>query len=111
MLIDADYSQIELRVLAHMSKDENMIDAFKNNYDIHAITASQILNIPINMINQEMRFRAKAVNFGILYGMSAFSLSQDLKISVYDAQKYIDRYLSHYQGVDVFMKNIVENNL
>lgn len=109
LLIDADYSQIELRVLAHMSKDENMIDAFKNNYDIHAITASQILNIPINMINQEMRFRAKAVNFGILYGMSAFSLSQDLKISVYDAQKYIDRYLSHYQGVDVFMKNIVEN--
>lgn len=109
LLIDADYSQIELRVLAHMSNDVNMIEAFNNHNDIHAITASQILNIPINFVNSEMRFRAKAVNFGILYGMSAFSLSQDLKISVYDAQKYIDRYLNHYQGIEKYMKNLVES--
>lgn len=86
-----------------------MIEAFNNHNDIHAITASQILNIPINFVNSEMRFRAKAVNFGILYGMSAFSLSQDLKISVYDAQKYIDRYLNHYQGIEKYMKNLVES--
>lgn len=107
VLIAADYSQIELRVLAHVSKDENMINAFKNDEDIHALTASQILNIPLSMITHEMRFRAKAVNFGILYGMGAFSLSQDLKISRFDAQNYINRYLSHYQGVDKYMENII----
>lgn len=107
ILIAADYSQIELRVLAHVSDDENMINAFKNDEDIHALTASQILNVPLSMVTPEMRFRAKAVNFGILYGMGAFSLSQDLKISRFDAQNYINRYLSHYQGVDKYMENII----
>ena len=109
VLIDADYSQIELRILAHMSKDSNMIDAFKNHEDIHAITASQILNLPINMITPEMRFRAKAVNFGIVYGMSAFSLAEDLKISRYEAQNYINRYLEHYKGVDEYMHKVIES--
>lgn len=109
VLIDADYSQIELRILAHMSKDSNMIDAFKNHEDIHAITASQILNLPINMITPEMRFRAKAVNFGIVYGMSAFSLAEDLKISRYEAQNYINRYLAHYKGVDEYMHKVIES--
>lgn len=107
VLVDADYSQIELRVLAHVADDKNMKEAFKNGEDIHSITASQILNIPLRMITPEMRFRAKAVNFGILYGMGAFSLSQELKISVSDAQKYIDRYLIHYQGVEKYMQNII----
>lgn len=108
VLIDADYSQIELRILAHMSKDSNMIDAFKNHEDIHAITASQILNLPINMVTPEMRFRAKAVNFGIVYGMSAFSLAEDLKISRYEAQNYINRYLEHYKGVDEYMHKVID---
>lgn len=108
VLIDADYSQIELRILAHMSKDSNMIDAFKNHEDIHAITASQILNLPINMVTSEMRFRAKAVNFGIVYGMSAFSLAEDLKISRYEAQNYINRYLAHYKGVDEYMHKVID---
>lgn len=107
VLVDADYSQIELRVLAHVANDDNMKEAFQNGRDIHSLTASQILNIPIKMITPEMRFRAKAVNFGILYGMGAFSLSQELKISLADAQKYIDRYLMHYQGVEKYMQNII----
>ncbi len=108
VLVDADYSQIELRVMAHISGDKNMINAFKNGDDIHAITASQIFGIPISMVTSEMRFRSKAVNFGILYGMGAFSLAQDLKISRYEAQNYINRYLEHYSGVDEYMKNIIE---
>ena len=108
VLVDADYSQIELRVMAHISGDKNMISAFKNGDDIHAITASQIFGIPVSMVTSEMRFRSKAVNFGILYGMGAFSLAQDLKISRYEAQNYINRYLEHYSGVDEYMKNIIE---
>lgn len=108
VLVDADYSQIELRVMAHISGDKNMINAFKNGDDIHAITASQIFGIPVSMVTSEMRFRSKAVNFGILYGMGAFSLAQDLKISRYEAQNYINRYLEHYSGVDEYMKNIIE---
>lgn len=108
VLVDADYSQIELRVLAHISGDKNMIDAFKNDKDIHTITASQILKVPIEMVTPEMRFRAKAVNFGIIYGMGAFTLSQNLKISRYEAQNYINRYLEHYKGVDEYMRGIIE---
>ena len=107
-MIDADYSQIELRVLAHVSQDKNMINAFKNGEDIHAITASQIMGVPLEMVTPEMRFKAKAVNFGILYGMSAYSLSQDLKISCADAQDYIDRYLEHYKGVNDYMNNVIK---
>lgn len=109
MLIDADYSQIELRVMAHISNDKNMVDAFKNGKDIHAITASQIMGVPLNMVTPEMRFRSKAVNFGILYGMGAFSLAQDLKISRFEAQNYINRYLAHYSGVDNYMQNAIKS--
>lgn len=107
VLIDADYSQIELRVMAHISGDENMINAFKNNEDIHSITASQIFGVPISMVTPEMRARSKTVNFGILYGMSAFSLSQDLKISRFDAQNYINKYLEHYSGINNYMNEII----
>lgn len=109
VLIDADYSQIELRVMAHISNDKNMVDAFKNGKDIHAITASQIMGVPLNMVTPEMRFRSKAVNFGILYGMGAFSLAQDLKISRFEAQNYINRYLEHYSGVDNYMQNAIKS--
>lgn len=108
VLIDADYSQIELRVLAHVSQDKNMIKAFKNGEDVHAITASQIMGVPLEEVTPEMRFKAKAVNFGILYGMSAFSLAKDLEISFEEAQTYIVRYLAHYEGIDNYMRQIIE---
>ena len=107
VLIDADYSQIELRVMAHISGDENMINAFKNDEDIHSITASQIFGVPVSMVTPEMRARSKTVNFGILYGMSAFSLAQDLKISRFDAQNYINKYLEHYSGINNYMNEII----
>lgn len=107
VLIDADYSQIELRVMAHISGDENMINAFKNDEDIHSITASQIFGVPVSMVTPEMRSRSKTVNFGILYGMSAFSLARDLKISRFDAQNYINRYLEHYSGINNYMNEII----
>lgn len=108
MLVDADYSQIELRVLAHISGDKNMIAAFKNNDDIHAITASQVFNIPLDMVTPIMRSRAKAVNFGIVYGIGAFSLAKDIGVTNKEASQYIKSYLAHYSGVDEYMKNIVE---
>lgn len=108
VLIDADYSQIELRLLAHLSQDECMVNAFKNDEDIHSLTASQVLNVPISMVTPEMRFKAKAVNFGIIYGMGAFSLAKDLKISRIEAQKYIDRYFAHYEGISEYLKYIVD---
>lgn len=108
-LIDADYSQIELRVLAHLSGDENMIKAFKNDEDIHSITASQIFNVPESMVTSKMRSAAKTVNFGIIYGMGAFSLAQDLKISRFEAQNYINKYLEHYRGIDIYMDNVIKS--
>ena len=108
VLIDADYSQIELRLLAHLSQDECMVNAFKNDEDIHSLTASQVLNVPLSMVTPEMRFKAKAVNFGIIYGMGAFSLAKDLKISRIEAQKYIDRYFAHYEGISEYLKYIVD---
>lgn len=108
VLVDADYSQIELRVLAHASNDKNMIEAFKNNEDIHAITASQVFNIPPEMLTPLMRSRAKAVNFGIVYGISAFSLSKDIGVTVKEARDYINNYLSHYSDVDKYLKEIVK---
>ena len=107
-LVDADYSQIELRVLAHISHDKNMIEAFKNNDDIHAITASQVFNMPLDMVTPIMRSRAKAVNFGIVYGIGAFSLAKDIGVSNKEASQYIKNYLAHYSGVDEYMKNVVE---
>ncbi|MEE3498901.1 MAG: DNA polymerase I, partial [Ruminococcus bromii] len=107
-LVDADYSQIELRVLAHISHDKNMIESFKNNDDIHAITASQVFNMPLDMVTPIMRSRAKAVNFGIVYGIGAFSLAKDIGVSNKEASQYIKNYLAHYSGVDEYMKNVVE---
>jgi DNA polymerase-1 len=108
VLVDADYSQIELRVLAHISGDKNMIEAFKNNDDIHAITASQVFNMPLDMVTPLMRSRAKAVNFGIVYGIGAYSLAKDVGVSNKEASTYIKNYLAHYSGVDSYMKNVVE---
>ncbi len=108
VLVDADYSQIELRVLAHIANDKNMISAFKNNDDIHAITASQVFNMPLEMVTSTMRSRAKAVNFGIVYGIGAFSLAKDIKVSNKEAKQYINSYLAHYSGVDSYMQSVVE---
>ena len=105
-LVDADYSQIELRVLAHMAKDETMINAFKNNEDIHAVTASQVLGIPADQVTKEQRSSAKAVNFGIVYGIGEFSLSQDIGVSVKEAKQYIESYLAKYHGVREYMENV-----
>ena len=92
LFLDADYSQIELRVLAHMSGDERLIEAYKTAQDIHAITASQVFHIPLNEVTPLQRRNAKAVNFGIVYGISAFGLSEDLSISRKEAMEYIERY-------------------
>lgn len=108
VLIDADYSQIELRVLAHLSGDKNMIDAFKNNVDIHLVTASQVFKMPLDMVTPQMRSRAKAVNFGIVYGIGAYSLAKDIKVTNKEAAAYIKSYLAHYSGIDNYMKTIVE---
>ena len=108
VLIDADYSQIELRVLAHMANDKNMIDAFNNGDDIHAITASQVFDMPLMMVTPLMRSRAKAVNFGIVYGIGAFSLSKDIGVTRAEADSYIKGYLSHFSGVQKYMKDVVE---
>ena len=108
VLADADYSQIELRVLAHMSQDKNMIDAFLKNEDIHRVTAAQVLGIPPEEVTKEQRNSAKAVNFGIVYGIGEYSLSQDLKISVKQAKEYIKNYLEKYSGVREYMDNIKE---
>lgn len=107
--VDADYSQIELRVLADIANDESMIEAFNNDDDIHAITASQVFKMPLNMVTPLMRSRAKAVNFGIVYGIGAFSLGKDIGVSRAEADKYIKDYLHHYSGVDNYMKSVVEN--
>ena len=106
--IDADYSQIELRVLSDIANDQNMIDAFNSETDIHTTTASQVFKIPLNEVSPLMRSRAKAVNFGIVYGIGAFSLSKDIGVSRAEADKYIKDYLHHYSGVDGYMKSIVE---
>ncbi len=106
ILVDADYSQIELRVLAHIANDETMINAFKNNEDIHTVTASQVLGISPDEVTPDQRSSAKAVNFGIVYGMGDFSLAQDLKISVKEARAYIENYLDKYSGVRSYMENI-----
>lgn len=107
-LVDADYSQIELRVLAHMANDTAMIEAFNKNEDIHTITASQVFDIPEEFVTPIMRSRAKAVNFGIVYGIGAFSLSKDIGVTVNEASQYINGYLNHYKGVKLFMEQITE---
>lgn len=108
VLVDADYSQIELRILAHLADDQAMIDAFMHDLDIHTITASQVFGIPESMVTPLMRSRAKAVNFGIVYGISAFSLAKDIGVLRKDAQTYIDNYLAHYAGVREYMRETID---
>ena len=107
VLVDADYSQIELRVLAHIANDKAMIEAFKSGADIHSITASKIHNLPLSMITPEVRRSAKAVNFGIVYGIGAFSLSQDIGVSQKEAKRLIESYLTEFSGVNEYMKKTV----
>ena len=108
VLLDADYSQIELRILAHISGDSNMREAFINNEDIHTQTAAKIMNLPVEMVTPQIRSRAKAVNFGIVYGISAFSLSKDIGITVKEASQFINNYLDTFTGVKEYMNTIVQ---
>ena len=108
IFIDADYSQIELRVLAHISNDEHMIEAFKHDEDIHKQVASKVFNVPIEKVTKEQRSRAKAVNFGIVYGITDFGLAEQIGIPRKEAKKYIEQYLEKYQGIKQFMEEIVE---
>ena len=108
IFIDADYSQIELRILAHISQDENMMQAFLNGEDIHKQVASKVFAVPMEEVTKEQRSAAKAVNFGIVYGISGFGLAEQLGIGRKKAEQYIEQYLEKYQGVKTFMDNIVE---
>ncbi len=108
VLVDADYSQIELRLLAHIAGDEAMREAFLSGEDIHAVTASQVFGVPLGDVTRAQRSAAKAVNFGIVYGISAFSLADDIGVSNREAQAYIDAYLSHYHGVREYMTRAIE---
>lgn len=108
VLLDADYSQIELRVLAAMCEDQNMCQSFLNNEDIHTKTASSVFGIPKELVDADMRRAAKAVNFGIVYGIGAFSLSKDINVSVAEADRYIKAYLSNYPNVEKFMNECVD---
>ena len=107
-LVDADYSQIELRLLAHMAGDEKMIEAFRSGRDFHTVTAAQVFGVEPDQVSAEMRRSAKAVNFGIVYGISAFSLSQDIGVTVAEAKAYMDRYFATYPGVRAYMDHVVE---
>ena len=109
VFLDADYSQIELRVLAHMSGDEKLINAYRSAEDIHTMTASQVFHVPVDMVTPEMRRNAKAVNFGIIYGISSFGLSNDLSISVSEAKQYIDSYFHTYPKIKTFLDNLVQS--
>ena len=109
VFVDADYSQIELRILASMSGDEKLIDAYKHAADIHTATASQVFHVPIDEVTKEMRRNAKAVNFGVVYGISAFGLSEGLSISRSEAKEYIDNYFKTYPGVKSFLDKEVES--
>ncbi|MBQ9687304.1 MAG: DNA polymerase I [Oscillospiraceae bacterium] len=107
VLVDADYSQIELRLLAHISGDEAMQDAFRSGEDFHTVTASKVFGVPVEEVTPLLRSQAKAVNFGIVYGISAFSLAQDIGVYPNEAKAYMDAYLSKYHGVRDYMKDIV----
>ena len=103
LFVSADYSQIELRVLAHMADDKNLIDAYRHNADIHTATASQVFGVPVEEVTPLLRRNAKAVNFGIVYGISAFGLSQDLNITRQEANEYIERYFKTYPGIKAYL--------
>ena len=108
VLVDADYSQIELRLLAHIANDETMIAAFRSGEDIHAVTASQVFGVPLAEVTPLQRSHAKAVNFGIVYGISAFSLAQDIGVFQSEAKAYMDSYFAKYHGVHEYMTRVVE---
>ena len=108
VFVDADYSQIELRVLAHISEDENMVNAFNHGEDIHKQAASRVFGVPMDEVTKELRSRAKAVNFGIVYGISDFGLAEQIGVSRKEAKNYIEQYLEKYSGIKNFMDNIVE---
>ena len=107
VLVDADYSQIELRLLAHISGDEAMQQAFLSGEDFHTVTAARVFHVPQDQVTHQMRSRAKAVNFGIVYGISAFSLSQDIGVTVTEAKEYMERYFATYTGVRQYMEQVV----
>ena len=109
VLVDADYSQIELRVLAHIANDVTMQEAFCSGADIHTATAAQVFGVPVSDVTSLQRRNAKAVNFGIVYGISEFSLAEDIGVSRYEARAYIDNYLANYRGVRTYMKKVVED--
>ncbi len=109
LLIDADYSQIELRLLAALAEDEAMLAAFESGEDIHTATAANVFGVPAEMVTPELRKRAKAVNFGILYGMGAYSLSEDLHVSLTKAKEYIAGYFAAYPQIDGYLKSVIEN--
>ena len=109
VLLDADYSQIELRLMAHFSGDENMLDAFRTGQDVHARTASEIFDVPLDQVDSTLRSNAKAVNFGIIYGISGFGLSRNTGVSQQEARSFISRYFSKYPGVKRFMDTAVED--
>ena len=109
VFIDADYSQIELRILAHMSGDEKLIAAYNSSEDIHRATAAEVFNTPIDEVTPLQRSNAKAVNFGIIYGMSSFGLSQDLSITPKEAKAYIDKYFATYPSIKEFIDGLVSS--
>lgn len=108
LILSADYSQIELRLLAHVSGDEHLIEAFKSGEDIHRITASKVFDVPLDKVTKEMRYKAKAVNFGIVYGQSKYGFAKALNISIYDAENFINRYFATYPNVKKYMEDIVQ---
>ena len=107
MLLDADYSQIELRLMAHFSGDEALQEAFRNGEDIHARTAAGIFDVPPDMVTPTLRSRAKAVNFGIIYGISGFGLARNTGVTRQEAARFIDQYFRRYPGVKRFMDEAV----
>ena len=107
VLVDADYSQIELRLLAHIADDEAMKQAFLTGEDIHTVTAAQVFGVPTDQVTKQMRSHAKAVNFGIVYGISAFSLAQDIGVPVYEAKEYIETYFKRFPGIRRYMDEVV----
>ena len=108
VLVDADYSQIELRLLAHIADDEAMKQAFLSGEDIHTVTAAQVFGVPAEQVTRQMRSHAKAVNFGIVYGISAFSLAQDIGVPVYEAKEYIETYFERFPGIRRYMDEVVK---
>ncbi|MBR1461085.1 DNA polymerase I, partial [bacterium] len=107
LILSADYSQIELRILAHVSEDKNLIDAFNSGIDVHTLTASKVFGVPVEEVTKEMRYKAKAVNFGIVYGQSKYGLAKALKISAQDAENFIDKYFETYPNIKLYMTNMV----